>query len=59
MKLLESTKIKITKSKNGKNILNSEITEAVLIVYYNIVNSNCQQNSRVLQIFLRNKLANC
>ena len=47
MKLLGSTKSKITKNENGKNAPYLEITEVVL-VHCNIVNSNCQQISRVL-----------
>ena len=38
MKLLGSTKSKITKNENGENVLNLEITEVVLI-YCNIVNN--------------------
>ena len=53
MKLLGSTKIKITKDKNGKNALNLEITEAVL-VNCNITNNNYQQKSRVLYAFVPN-----
>ena len=41
MKLLESTKNKITKDKNGKNVPNLEITEVVL-VYCNIGNNDYQ-----------------
>ena len=44
MKFLGSTKSKTTKNENGENVLNLEITEEVL-VHYNIVNSNYQQNS--------------
>ena len=47
MKLLGSTKEKITNDKNGENVPHSEITEVVL-VYCNIVNNNYQHNSRVL-----------
>ena len=47
MKLLGSTKKKITKDKNGENVLHLEITEVVL-VHSNIVNDDCQQDSRVL-----------
>ena len=54
MKLLESTKSKITKDKNGENITHLEITE-VVIVHCNIVNNNYQQNSRVLYTFIPNK----
>ena len=44
MKLLGSTKNKITKDKNGENETHLEITEVVL-VYCNIVNNNYQQDS--------------
>ena len=54
MKLFESTKSKITKDKNGKNVSHLEITEVVL-VHFNIVNSNYQQDSRVLYTFVPNK----
>ena len=55
MKLLGSTKSKITKNENGENAPNLEITEEVLI-HCNIVNSNYQRNSRVLYTFVPNKL---
>ena len=51
MKLLGSTKSKIIKNKNSENIPSLEITE----VHCNIVNNNCQQNSRVLYNFVPNK----
>ena len=54
MKLLGSTKSKITKNGNGENVPNLEITEVVLICF-NILNNNYQQNSRVLYIFVPNK----
>ena len=54
MKLLGSTKNKITKDKNGENAPHLEITEVVL-VYCNIVNNDYQQDSRVLYTFLPNK----
>ena len=54
MKLFESTKSKITKDKNGKNVSHLEITEVVL-VHFNIVNNNYQQDSRVLYTFVPNK----
>ena len=54
MKLLGSTKTKITKNKNGKNVPCLEVTEVVLI-HCNVVNNNYQQNSRTLYIFARNK----
>ena len=54
MKLFESTKSEITKDENIENVPYLEITKVVL-VQFNIVNSNYQQNSRVLYIFLLNK----
>ena len=41
IKLLESTKNKITKDKNGENVPHLQITE-VVSVYCNIVNNNCK-----------------
>ena len=54
MKLLGSTKSKITKEKNGENVSHLEITEVVLI-HYNIVSNDYQENSRVLYTFVPNK----
>ena len=54
MKLLGSTKSKITKDKDGENVPHLEITEVVLINYI-IVNNNYQQDSRVLFTFVPNK----
>ena len=54
MKLLGSTKNKITKDENGENILHLEITE-VVFVHCNIVNSDYKQDSRVLHTFVPNK----
>ena len=54
MKLLESTKNKITKDKNGENVPHLEITEVVL-VHCNIVSNDYQQDSRVLYTFVQNK----
>ena len=54
MKLLGSTKNKITKDKNGENVPHLEITE-VLLVHCNIVNNDYQQESRVLCAFAPNK----
>ena len=54
MELLGSTENKITKDKNGENVPHLEITEVVL-VYCNIVNNDCQQDSRVLYTFAPNK----
>ena len=53
MKLLGSTENKITKNKNGENVLHLEITEVV--VHCNIVNHDYQQDSRVLYTFVPNK----
>ena len=53
MKLLGSTKNKITKDKNGENVPHLEITEVVL-VHCNMVNNDYQQDSRVLS-FVPNK----
>ena len=41
MKLLESTKSKVTKDKNGKNVPHVEIAELILIDC-NLVNNDCQ-----------------
>ena len=54
MKLLGSTKSKITQNENGENVPNLEITEAVLVPC-NTVNNNYQRNSRVLYTFVPNK----
>ena len=54
MKLLGSTKNKITKDKNGENVPYPEITEVVL-VHCNMVNNDYQHNSRVLYTFIPNK----
>ena len=54
MKLLGSTKNKITKDKNGENVPHLEITE-VVSVHCNIVNHDYQQDSRVLYTFALNK----
>ena len=39
MKLIRSTKIKITKDENGENVPHLEITE-VVIVHFNISNND-------------------
>ena len=54
-KLLGNTKSKISKDENGENVPHLEVTEIVLF-HCNIVNNNCQQNSRVLYTFALNKL---
>ena len=52
--VLGSTKSKINKDENGENVPYLEIIEVVLI-HYNIVNNDCQQDSRVLYTFVSNK----
>ena len=54
MKLLGSTKNKITKDRNGENVPHLEITEVILI-HCNIVSNDYQQDSRVLYTFVPNK----
>ena len=54
MKSLRSTKSKITKNDNAENLPYLEITEVVLI-HCNIVNNDCQLNSRVLHTFVPNE----
>ena len=54
MKLLGSSKRKITKDKNGENVPHLEITE-VILVNCSIVNNNHQHNVRVLYTFIPNK----
>ena len=55
MKLLGSTKDKITKDKTGENVIPFEIIEIVL-THCNIANNDYQQDSRVLYTFVSNKL---
>ena len=54
MKLLESTKDKITKDQNGEDLSHLEINEVVL-VHCNIVDNNYQHDSRVLYKFVPDK----
>ena len=54
MKLLHSTKSKINKDTNGKNVLHLQITE-VILVHCNIVNNDYQQDSIVFYKFVHNK----
>ena len=54
MKLLGSTKSKITKDENDENVSYLEFTEVVLI-HCNVVNNSYQKNSRVLYAFVPNK----
>ena len=54
MKLLGSTKSKITKDKNAENVPYLKITE-VLLIYCNVVSKSYLQNSSVLYTFVSNK----
>ena len=54
LKLLGSTKNKITKDENVENVPHLKINEVVL-VHCNIINNDYQQDSRVLYTFLPNK----
>ena len=49
MKLLGSTKSKMTKEENRENVAHLEIT-AVILLHCNIVNNDYQQDSKVLYI---------
>ena len=55
MKLLGSTKHKITIEKNGENVPHLEIPEVIILVHCNIVNNDYQQDSRVLYKCVPNK----
>ena len=58
MKLLGSTKSKLTEDGNGKNVSSLEITEVVLI-HCNVVHNSYRRNSRVLyNLFLINRSVN-
>ena len=54
MKLLGSTKSKITKDENSENVPRLEITKVVLM-HCNIVKNDYQQDSGVLYVFFSNK----
>ena len=54
MKLLGSAESKITKDKNGEIVPHLEIVELVL-VHYNLVKNDYQQDSRILHTFVPNK----
>ena len=54
MKLLGSTKSKIIKDRNGEIFSHLKITEVVLM-HFNIVRNDYQQDSRVLHTFVPNK----
>ena len=47
MKLLRSTENKITEDKNGENV--------IVLIHYNVVNNDYEQDSRVLYTFVINK----
>ena len=54
MKLFRSTESKITKDKNGENVLHLETTE-VLLVYSNIVNKDINKIQKsCIHLFLIN-----
>ena len=58
MKLLGSTKSKITKNENGENVSYLEITEVVLI-HCNVVNNSFNKNQEAcIHLFLINRLVN-
>ena len=48
MKLVGSTTCELTKDRNGKNVPYLEISE-VILVHYNIVNSDYQQDFKSLE----------
>ena len=54
MKLLGSTKNKITSDKNSENMADLEITKVVL-VHCNIVNNDYHLDSRTLYTFISNE----
>ena len=58
MKLIGSTENKITKDKNDENVQHLEITEVVL-VHFNILNNDYQQDLRILYTFVPNKPFGC
>ena len=54
MKLIGSTKSKITEGENGEDVPDLEVTK-VGLVHCNIVNNNYQQISRALYTFIFDK----
>ena len=54
MILLGTTERKITKDKNGEHMPHLEVTDLVL-VHYNLLNNDHQQDSRILYTFVPNK----
>ena len=58
MKLVGSTKSKITENENGKNVPNLEITE-VALEHCNVVNNNKNEiQESCIHLFLTNRLVN-
>ena len=55
MKLLGSTKSKITGERNGDNVPHLEVVELVVLIHCNIVDNSYQRNSRILYKFAPNK----
>ena len=55
MKLLGSTKSKITGERNGDNVPHLEVVELVVLIHCNIVDNSYQRNSRILYKFVPNK----
>ena len=55
MELFGSNKSKVTKDKNGKNVLHLEITE-ILLAHCHILNNDYQQDLRFSYTFVPNKL---
>ena len=54
IKLLRSTKNKVTKDKIGENVPHLEVT-VVVSVHCNIVSNGYQYDSRILYVFSHNK----
>ena len=54
IKLLGSTKNKVTKDKIGENMPHLEVT-VVVSVHCNIVSNGYQHDSRILHVFSHNK----
>ena len=54
MKLLGSSKSRMTKDENGENVPHFKIIEVVLM-HCNIIKNDYQQDSRVLYTFVPNK----
>ena len=55
MKLLKSTKCKITSNENGENVSHLQFT-GIVLTHCNVVNNDYQQDSRILYTFVPNKL---